>query len=217
MALLIYNMTATPQVLANGVMTKIPASSNGAGLRGVPWRASGNEMRGRSAAEYVALESQRARGIFSFVWETYPEYDTGALQVATFFSDMQYQMVQAQLAANTKPPIDVKVANFEPALYTTEEGQPRDVKLYEKLPYSVRIISVSGVVTRGAPGAEMYVCCHPDGLHDPHTERFDMSLAGGITEKAVSVNRIIKAGEDVYVYVSSGYVLASIVVLFQPI
>ena len=58
MSLLVYNLTAVPLVLANGLSTTIPASTAGVGVRGLPWYASGNELNGRSAPEYAALQAQ---------------------------------------------------------------------------------------------------------------------------------------------------------------
>ena len=59
MSLLVYNLTAAPLLLANGLSTPIPASTAGVGVRGKPWYASGNELNGRSALEYTALQAQQ--------------------------------------------------------------------------------------------------------------------------------------------------------------
>jgi hypothetical protein len=59
MSLLVYNLTTAPLVLANGLSTTIPASTAGVGARGIPWYASGNELNGRSALEYTALQAQQ--------------------------------------------------------------------------------------------------------------------------------------------------------------
>jgi hypothetical protein len=82
MSLLVYNLTAAPLVLANGLSTTIPASTAGAGVRGLPWYASGAELKGRSGAEYLALQAQVSAGVVQYEWEQYPEYPIGVL-VAT--------------------------------------------------------------------------------------------------------------------------------------
>ena len=81
MSLLVYNLTAAPLVLANGLSTTIPASTAGLGARGEPWYASGNELSGRSGAEYLALQAQQAAGNVTFEWQTFEEYPTYALIV----------------------------------------------------------------------------------------------------------------------------------------
>jgi len=60
MSLLVYNLTAAPLVLANGLSTTIPASTAGAGVRGRPWYASGGELKGLTAPQYIALQAQQA-------------------------------------------------------------------------------------------------------------------------------------------------------------
>jgi len=82
MSLLVYNLTAAPLVLANGLSTTIPASTAGAGVRGRPWYASGNELNGRSGAEYLALQAQQTSNLVAFEWEQSPDYPTPGLQVA---------------------------------------------------------------------------------------------------------------------------------------
>ena len=88
MSLLVYNLTAVPLVLANGLSTTIPASTAGAGVKGEPWYASGNELEGRSVPEYTTLQAQQAAGLVTFEWQFAPEYDTYPLFVASAQEDI---------------------------------------------------------------------------------------------------------------------------------
>ena len=87
MSLLVYNLTAAPLVLANGLLgvpkTTIPASTSGAGVRGEPWYASGDELEGLDATAYAALQLQQTSGLVAFEWSDAPEYDTYPLYVAS--------------------------------------------------------------------------------------------------------------------------------------
>jgi hypothetical protein len=84
MSLLVYNLTAAPLVLANGLSTTIPASTAGAGARGEPWYASGDELNGRSGAEYLALQAQQDAGDVTFQWQSYEEYPTPGLSILPY-------------------------------------------------------------------------------------------------------------------------------------
>ena len=88
MSLLVYNLTAAPLVLANGLSTTIPASTAGLGARGEPWYASGAELEGRSGAEYLALQAQQAAGLVAYEWQAFQEYNTYPLLVASAQTDI---------------------------------------------------------------------------------------------------------------------------------
>lgn len=79
MPILVYNLTAAPLVLANGLSTSVPASTAGAGVRGKPFVALGGILEGRSGAEYIALQAQQDAGSVAFEWDKLPEFSTGAL------------------------------------------------------------------------------------------------------------------------------------------
>jgi hypothetical protein len=99
MSMLVYNLTAAPLVLANGLGTTIPASSAGAGVRGRPWYASGNELAGRSGAQYIALQVQQDAGDVAFQWENSPEYPTVGLTVSSDINAAPLSVVTASIAA----------------------------------------------------------------------------------------------------------------------
>jgi len=88
MSLLVYNLTAAPLALNNGLLgipkTVIPASTAGAGVRGEPWYASGDELQGLDATAYAALQTQQDAGLVTFEWQAFEEYPTGALQVLSY-------------------------------------------------------------------------------------------------------------------------------------
>ncbi len=96
MSLLVYNLTAAPLTLANGLATVIPASTAGAGVRGLPWYAS-NELKGRSGTEYTAVQAQQDAGLVVFQWSDVPEYPVGTL------------VVEAVAADATANPLDIYV------------------------------------------------------------------------------------------------------------
>jgi hypothetical protein len=92
MSLLVYNLTAAPLTLNNGLLgapkTVIPASTAGAGVRGEPWYASGDELEGLDATAYAALQTQQSSGLVAFEWQFAPEYPTGTLVVGSAQSDI---------------------------------------------------------------------------------------------------------------------------------
>ena len=207
MALLVYNLSAAPLVLANGISTKIPASTAGAGVRGEPWYASGKELRGRSLAEYQALQQQQKQGLVSFVWSVYPEYPTVGLVV----------QVGAQVAppsSTDNPTLTESIEFTEPDF---ETGNERSVTVFEGAPYKMRILQVLCTITRGAPNAQMYLCCHPGGKHEPHSDKFDASSPGQFNETSMISERIIEEGEEVFAYCTTDYVLGRLTMFYQRI
>jgi len=101
MSLLVYNLTAAPLVLANGLGTTIPASTAGAGVRGEPWYASGAELNGRSVPEYTALQAQQDAGLVAFEWQAFEEYPTYPLLVASAQTDVYGLPFQIYVNATT--------------------------------------------------------------------------------------------------------------------
>jgi hypothetical protein len=207
MSLLVYNLTASPLTLNNGVGTIIPPSGTSEGVRGKPWYSSGNELQGRFVAEYIALQAQQDQGLVSFVWPNYAEYPTPGLVV--------------QIGAQVPPPavnpvLSATVSFIEPEFPT---GQERALQVFDTAgaPFGFRILQVLCTVSRGAPDAMMYLCCHPDGGHEPHSDRFDASQPGQFVEQAQINERIIEKDEDFYVFLSTDYVLGTITMFYQRI
>jgi hypothetical protein len=211
MSLLIYNLTDSPLTLANGVGTKIPPSttSAGYGVRGKPWYASGNEMEGRSYDEYSALQVQQDRGYVKFVWPVYEEYPTPGLIVQIG--------AQAPPAPSTDYPVLSATALFDEPEYET--GQERTITLLDSTPYKLRILQVLVTVSRGAPGAYMYLCCYPNDVGTPRSDKFDVSQPGNLIETSM-VNldaRVIDAGKPLHAFCTTDYVLGCMTVSYQRV
>ena len=110
MSLLVYNLTAAPLALNNGLLgiakTVIPASTAGAGVRGEPWYASGDELEGLDATAYAALQTQQLSALFAFEWTDAPEYPTGTLYVAAAqldVADMSVNLYADPAGSNSNP------------------------------------------------------------------------------------------------------------------
>jgi hypothetical protein len=63
----------------------------------------------------------------------------------------------------------------------------------------------------------MFLCCHPGGGHEPHSDKFDASSPGMYVETSTLHDRVIEMGEDVYAFCSTDYVLGRLTVLYQRI
>jgi len=207
MSLIVYNLTAAPLVLANGVGTTIPASGGSLDFRGKPWYASGNELEGRSLSEYAALQAQQDQGLVSFVWSVYAEYPTPGLIV----------QIGAQIPPPAVNPVLSATVSFAEPEFPTGQGRALQVFDIAETAFAFRILQVSCAVSRGAPGALMYLCCHPEGGHEPHSDRFDASQPGQYSEQAQVNERVVEKGEEFYAFCSNDYVLGSITVIYQRV
>jgi len=215
MSLLAYNLTAAnlpvPDLLA------VPArftpgfaypTSGTAGVRG-PAVDVTNEMRGRSNDNYVAMQNQQNLGLVSFAWTMYEEYPTPGLIV-------QIGAQAPATLAHPEYPVMSATATFdEPDI---ETGRDRSITIIESAEYRLRILRVFCTITRGAPGAQMYVCCYPRPSDNPHlSDIFDASSPGQKDETAMLRDRIREPGRSVYAIVTNDYVLGQMSVLYQRI
>ena len=114
MSLLVYNLKATSLTLNNGVAGApklvIPASTAGAGARGLPWYGSGDEFEGLDAAAYTALQAQQALGEVAFEWQAFQEYVTypllvGSAQTDVYDTDLEIYVNTAGDDANPGTPL----------------------------------------------------------------------------------------------------------------
>ena len=214
MALLIYNLTPAPLILPNGRRTVIPSNAPGTPQQGNPWRVSGNEIKGLTPAQFDALEQQRLSGATDYRWESLPEYPTPGLTVKSPFD--------VPATTQTYGVESLTTVFGEPA--EGESGLERNIEMLHPSPYPFRVLKVFATVSRGAPGAQIYLCAHPftlDGLllgsHVPFSDRFDASQPGVLTEQASVQDRIVNADYDIHAYCSTDYVRGSITLMYQRI
>jgi hypothetical protein len=164
-----------------------------------------SELRGLTATQYAAIRALVVAGKISIAWEGEELYATGTL----LSSD-------AVAAVEIKPPIDIKIALFDAP--EAETGEPRSIAVCEYLPYPARILSVTGAIRRGAAGAQVYLCEHPDGSgSNLLSDRFDASQVGMLVESSVVHDRILDEGCCIYACASTDYVLGHIVLTLQPL
>jgi len=208
MSLLIYNFTSGTLTLPNGLATRIPSNAAGQPKYGKPWRASGAEIEGRSPEQFTALETQRLAGLTYYCWEGRPEFPTPGLLVVSPF-DVPVTPPNPQVVESLTAVFD------EPE--EGEQGLDRSIMLIPAVPRRTRILQVFGAISRGAPDAQMYLCCHPGALgeHTPHSDKFDASQVTQFSEQASVYDRVLEEGEEVFAYCSSDYVRGNISFTYQ--
>jgi len=222
MALYGYNKTTAVRALPAGNPIRRLKSAASAGKLGPKFDLT-EEFRGLTAPDFALLEGERVAGNFDFHWSEEAEYPTPGLLVATFLGakgDPGDSAVDAgpDLVLGTEDdvyPVLSKILHFDEPDFET--GHDRAIEVFDAAPYKFRILQVFCTITRGAPNAQMYLCCHPGGNHEPHSDKFDASSPGQIPETSTLHDRIIETGEDVYAFCSTDYVLGRLTMMYQRI
>jgi hypothetical protein len=208
MPLYAYNLTTLPieDEIPSVTLPAFP-QTNG---RGPACNVTG-QLRKKSRAFYAQLQVKVAEGKIIYVWTVKPEYETPGL--STESSDTKQSPPIAQPPPPEYPVIVRVVQLGEPP--EGEQGTERSIEIQPPVEFPLRILLVTGAITRGAPGAQVYLCCHPQGGHDPHSDKFDASQPGILQETSHVGERVVEEGEEFYLYCSSDYVRGYLTVLMQ--
>lgn len=214
MALLAYNLT-TIRLPLNGVPSVILPASQQAGKQGQAYNVT-SELRVLSEAVYAQLQVQVTQRDVVYVWDTPPVYDTPGLTTES----PDEHPTPAPPPDPTPPPVEypviVRVVQLdEPP--EGEQGLERAIEIFPALEFPLRILLVTGAITRGAPGAQVYLCCHTGGAHELHSDRFDASQPGVLQESAHIEDRVVEAGEDLFIYCTTDYVRGYLTLLIQRV
>jgi hypothetical protein len=177
-----------------------------------------SELRGLPS--YAALEAQVQAGQVQFHWVGDVDYETPGLTLVTEPKvDPEGPVAPGpDLVFGTEDdvyPVLSKLLTFDEPDFET--GHDRAIEVFASAPYKFRILQVLCTITRGSPEAQMYLCCHPGGAHEPHSDKFDASSPGMHNETSTLHDRIIEEGEDVFAYCSTDYVLGRLTMMYQRI
>jgi hypothetical protein len=224
MALLAKNKTTAvvPFPVGNGKFVSLPAAP-APGKEGEAFNLTG-ELK--NLPNYTAQQALIDAGTVHLYWTDEIKYETPGL--AVILGDVGPQGESGADSDEPSPGPDgvlgtdddvytpkAKFIVFDELEYETGGDRVEQVFESEVAPYRLRILQVFGAVSRGAKDAQMYLCCHPNGSHEPYSDKFDVSEPGRLVETSFVEDRIIEKDEELYVYCSTDYVLGNLTVVYQ--